>query len=598
MARGSDINQRIVLTGADEVRRHLEEIAASGQRAGNTTRAALLAATSGANSFATGTKSAGASSGQLRFALQNLSFQVNDVATSLASGGDAMRVFAQQGGQVFQAFQQGGGFRAVFGAAASAIGSFITPTTAAVAGLVALGAEFVALLSRASSAQAAVKQFDFLLRATGRSGGITGTELEAAAEKLHDVGLSAGEAREQFKKFIGEGGLGRDAAKVTRVGAELNKVLGEGSMERFVSAAAKGGAPLEEIARQLGIVVPNAAEAQKALDAAAKSAEEFNKAIRSATEKRAESIAGVARDTARQVADLERQRDREKRVTGDPEIDARRQRAAQDEDIEIQSARRIEDINREHSNAINDIIRQRNEQNAAALKAYNDAIQTAAQEAGDKQSLIQQIADRVLGATAQTATPLAQAFRDLNTAWNDFQDTLAKSPAIQQLIKDLADMITSIRDVIKWVDDLSAALKKVPGLPAILGGAGEPVSVQSNAAGGLIRGPGTGTSDSIVSRLSDGEFVMRSAAVKAWGVPFFAALNSLSQPIMPRSRMPRGFAMGGLVTAGGGGSRTPINLNIVGETFSMESDAATAQRVIRFARKKSTLSAGRRPGTA
>ena len=38
--------------------------------------------------------------------------------------------------------------------------------------------------------------------------------------------------------------------------------------------------------------------------------------------------------------------------------------------------------------------------------------------------------------------------------------------------------------------------------------------------------------------------------------------------------------------------------SIGGETFGVEADAATAQRVIRFARKKSTLSAGRRPSTA
>lgn len=597
MARGSDINQRIVLSGADEVRRHLEEIGKAGERSGNQTRAALLAATSGTNAFTTGARGAAASSGQMRFALQNLSFQVNDVATSLASGGDVMRVFAQQGGQVFQVFQQGGGFGAVMRAAGAGIASFITPTTAAVAGLALLAAELVALVARASSAQASAKQFDVVLKATGRSGGTTGKELEKAAEKLHDVGISASEAREQFKKFIGEGGIGRDAAQVVRIGANLNKVLGEGSMERFVSAAAKGGEPLKEIARQLGIVVPDAAEAAKALDATAKAAANFNRQIRDAAEKQASSIADVARDRAKQFEDLFTQRDRQRRLTGDPEIDAARQRAAQEEDIETASKRRIEDINREHATTLNGIIRQRNEENAAALAAYNLQVTTAAQEAADKQSLILQIGQKVLGAFAEASTPLQKALTQLSVSWNELQDTLAKSGVIQQIITDLGEMARSITAAIKWVDELSAAIRKIPGLPAIFGGGGAGVTIPSNAAGGLIRGPGTGTSDSIISRLSDGEFVFRNAAVKAWGAPLLAAMNSLKMPSMPRMSMPRGFASGGLVTAGGG-SRTPINLNIGGETFGLESDAATAQRVIRFARKKGTLSAGRRPSTA
>ena len=62
--------------------------------------------------------------------------------------------------------------------------------------------------------------------------------------------------------------------------------------------------------------------------------------------------------------------------------------------------------------------------------------------------------------------------------------------------------------------------------------------IQKNAAGGLIRGPGTGTSDSVLSWLSNGEFVVRSAAVQHYGPELLHALNQLS---LPR------FAHGGLV---------------------------------------------------
>ncbi|HJE67590.1 tape measure protein [Pseudomonas oryzihabitans] len=58
------------------------------------------------------------------------------------------------------------------------------------------------------------------------------------------------------------------------------------------------------------------------------------------------------------------------------------------------------------------------------------------------------------------------------------------------------------------------------------------------ATGGQISGPGTGTSDSILARLSNGEFVMRAAAVRHYGPDLLEQLNA--------RRLPR-FATGGAV---------------------------------------------------
>lgn len=60
------------------------------------------------------------------------------------------------------------------------------------------------------------------------------------------------------------------------------------------------------------------------------------------------------------------------------------------------------------------------------------------------------------------------------------------------------------------------------------------------ATGGEIRGPGTGTSDSILARVSRGEFIQRAAAVDYYGSSFMHALNNL--------QLPR-FAGGGLIGA-------------------------------------------------
>ena len=63
-------------------------------------------------------------------------------------------------------------------------------------------------------------------------------------------------------------------------------------------------------------------------------------------------------------------------------------------------------------------------------------------------------------------------------------------------------------------------------------------SAPGYANGGSVRGPGTGTSDSIMARLSNGEYVLRAAAVQQYGTRLLDDMNGL--------RIPK-FATGGLV---------------------------------------------------
>lgn len=96
------------------------------------------------------------------------------------------------------------------------------------------------------------------------------------------------------------------------------------------------------------------------------------------------------------------------------------------------------------------------------------------------------------------------------------------------------------------------------------------VSFPGYATGGRVRGPGTGTSDSIMARLSNGEFVMRAAAVRAYGPALLEKMNGL--------RIPK-FAAGGLVGAAmsapvgqSGRDLGRVDLNIGGETISLLAD--------------------------
>ena len=70
-----------------------------------------------------------------------------------------------------------------------------------------------------------------------------------------------------------------------------------------------------------------------------------------------------------------------------------------------------------------------------------------------------------------------------------------------------------------------------------------PGATPGHADGGLIAGPGSGTSDSILSRVSNGEFISREASVKKYGADFYAALNAgaIDPRVLP------GYADGGIV---------------------------------------------------
>jgi hypothetical protein len=124
------------------------------------------------------------------------------------------------------------------------------------------------------------------------------------------------------------------------------------------------------------------------------------------------------------------------------------------------------------------------------------------------------------------------------------------------------------------------------------------VSAAGLATGGPVVGPGTATSDSILARLSAGEFVVRAAAVKEYGVGLLDKLNRLA---LPKFTLPK-FAAGGVVNnitqhyglpsmsrlataplpayAAGGPVGTPINLYLPdGRSFGMSAQPSVAKQL-------------------
>lgn len=109
---------------------------------------------------------------------------------------------------------------------------------------------------------------------------------------------------------------------------------------------------------------------------------------------------------------------------------------------------------------------------------------------------------------------------------------------------------------------------------------GAEVNFPGYATGGHVRGPGTGTSDSILARLSNGEYVMRAAAVRKWGVNALDRLNGLQLPK---------FADGGLVSAAsqaGSPSLGTINLMLDGQNYTMQAGEQDFASLVRRQRMK------------
>lgn len=107
------------------------------------------------------------------------------------------------------------------------------------------------------------------------------------------------------------------------------------------------------------------------------------------------------------------------------------------------------------------------------------------------------------------------------------------------------------------------------------GSKGAKLAGQKFASGGIIYGPGTSTSDSIPAMLSNGEYVVRAAAVRKIGLPTLNAINA-----------GRGFADGGIVSASAfvGKSQAPAKSTSVPANVSLSITAMDASGFSDFLR--------------
>lgn len=154
----------------------------------------------------------------------------------------------------------------------------------------------------------------------------------------------------------------------------------------------------------------------------------------------------------------------------------------------------------------------------------------------------------------------------------------------------------------KLYDDLQALGGSSGSFQTLSGGGAD--SIQQLARGGPVRGAGTSTSDSIYARLSNGEFVMRAAAVRKWGLGMLSRLNA-GIPAFANG----GFAMpgrfspgaslstGGMAFGGGSGGGNPVTLDFgEGNTFGpMMAPDDVVSSLLTFAQGRNVRQIGVKP---
>ena len=155
--------------------------------------------------------------------------------------------------------------------------------------------------------------------------------------------------------------------------------------------------------------------------------------------------------------------------------------------------------------------------------------------------------------------------------------------AFQQFLFDplntsFADMVSGFANALRRMVAELLAKKAVLALLRAGGASEEVIKATGFAEGGYVAGPGTGTSDSIPARLSNGEYVMPAATVRHFGRNFMDSIRAMRpQREAPVAR----FAEGGYVQGGGGGGAGVRVVNVVDS--SMVQDFLTSsegERVI------------------
>lgn len=186
----------------------------------------------------------------------------------------------------------------------------------------------------------------------------------------------------------------------------------------------------------------------------------------------------------------------------------------------VELLRKINDLYKEQGRVVNSTTRAMTENELATYKTMNS---------------ITALTDSFAGFT-EAAGASAGAIRVLVA----LEAALAVAAAIYKAAKSSKTVVDAIINIAAVVSAITAGIMAVKNVATDTGGL-------KYASGGLVTGPGTGTSDSIPAMLSNGEAVMTAAAVNEWGAMLSAMNVSSGGNAINVSNLPqRGDGMRGM----------------------------------------------------
>ena len=189
-----------------------------------------------------------------RGAMQQLSFQVNDMATMLASGSSPFQVMATQGGQVFQILQQGPqGVGGSIKGIVSSLAGMITPTRLALGGVTALAAVGLAAWN---SWDNKIKDVQRSLNGLGSTTGTTSTSImDAAARASRGGSITPNAALSGATLFASSGIFPSVSGGLVTASRQMAGATGESVSETQKMLAGAFAAPSQgfaELSKRMG----------------------------------------------------------------------------------------------------------------------------------------------------------------------------------------------------------------------------------------------------------------------------------------------------------------------------------------------------------
>ncbi|MCA0303475.1 MAG: phage tail length tape measure family protein [Proteobacteria bacterium] len=168
------------------------------------------------------------------FQRTQLSFQLNDVFTQLASGQGVVRTAVQQGPQITQ----------IFGGLGNTLRLIPVPALAAAAAIAAVALPIGIVGSRAAAEASQVRQFNVALAAMGRQGEVTADQLGGVVDRMRQAGTAREDARAVVTSLLRNPDVPADQiGRFSRLAPDLAAAMGTGvgDAARQLGELASGG---------------------------------------------------------------------------------------------------------------------------------------------------------------------------------------------------------------------------------------------------------------------------------------------------------------------------------------------------------------------